>query len=157
MLEFAFSETLSGRLERGAQAAVDFTVPMRAIADYMREATIENFRLESGPDGQRWKPSQRALEEGGQTLRERGHLRQSIFSTSDANTALAGSDVIYAAIHQFGGTIRAKNGKALRTPFGPRTSVTMPARPFLGFSPADIEEIETILSDHLAQALGAGA
>jgi phage virion morphogenesis protein len=162
MLEFTFSETLSGRLNRAAAAAVDFTPAMRAIADYMREATLENFKDERGPDGQKWRPSRRALEDGGLTLTDRGDLRLSITAASDANTALAGTNLVYAAIHQFGGTIRprgAANGgrRALRTPFGPRGAVQMPARPFLGFGPADVAEIEAILTDHLDQALEAGA
>lgn len=162
MLQLAFSERLSARLEAGARAAVDFTVPMRAIADTMRTATVERFEDERGPDGQRWQPSRRAVEEGGLTLTDRGHLRQSITAASDANSALAGTNLVYAAIHQFGGTIRAKGAagggkRALRTPFGPRGSVTMPARPFLGFSPADAAEIEAILIDHLNRAMGPAA
>lgn len=162
MLDFTFSESLSGRMARGAAAAVDFTVPLRAIADYMRTATVERFEREEGPDGQPWKKSARALADGGLTLTDRGQLRQSITAASDASSALAGTNLVYAAIHQFGGTIRAKgtaNGgaRALRTPFGPRGSVTIPARPFLGFGPVDLEEIEFILSDHLDEALGAGA
>ena len=162
MLDFTFSETLSARLQAGARAAVDYTVPMRAIADYMRTAAVERFKDERGPDGQRWKPSQRAIEEGGLTLTDRGHLRQSITAASDATSALAGTNLVYAAIHQFGGTIRAKGNaaggkRALKTPFGPRGSVTMPARPFLGFSPVDVAEIDAILTDHLDRALGAGA
>lgn len=162
MLDFTFSESLSARLERGARAAVDFTVPMRAIADYMRTAAVERFDDERGPDGTPWKPSQRALADGGLTLTDRGHLRQSITAASDATSAIAGTNLIYAAIHQFGGTIRAKGAagggaRALRTPFGPRGSVTLPARPFLGFSPVDAAEIEAILTDHLDSALGAGA
>jgi phage virion morphogenesis protein len=162
MLDFTFSDTLSARLQAGARAAVDYTVPMRAIADYMRTATVERFEDERGPDGQRWKPSQRAIEDGGLTLTDRGHLRQSITAASDATTALAGTNLVSAAIHQFGGTIRAKGGagggkRALKTPFGPRGSVTMPARPFLGFSPVDVGEIDAILTDHLNHALRAGA
>lgn len=157
MLDFTFSESLSARLERGAKAAVDFSVPMRAIADYMKGSTQFRFDDEEGPDGAKWKPSKAAVEEGRTTLKASGDLYRSITALNDATTAIAGTDLIYAAIHQFGGTIRAKNGKALRTPFGPRGSVTMPARPFLGFGPVDLEEIEFILRDHLDAALEAGA
>ncbi len=162
MLEFTFSETLSGLLDKAAKAMVDFSVPMRAIADYMRSSTVERFNDQQGPDGKKWTPSRRAIDKGGRTLIDRENLLGSITAASDATSAIAGTNLIYAAIHQFGGTIRAKGGagggkRALRTPFGPRTSVTMPARPFLGFSPADSAEIEAILTDHLATALGAGA
>ncbi len=160
MLEFTFSETLTPRLERAAKAATDFTAPMRAIADYMRTSTVERFDDQRAPDGTKWTPSRRAIEDGGLTLTDRGHLRQSIVAASDAATAIAGTNLIYAAIHQFGGTLRPRPGsgkRALRTPFGPRGSVAMPARPFLGFGPAEVAEIEAILTDHLSLALGAGA
>ncbi|MBU6167192.1 MAG: phage virion morphogenesis protein [Alphaproteobacteria bacterium] len=161
MLDFTFSDSLLARLEAGEKAAVDFTVPLRAVADYMRTATVERFEDERGPDGQPWKKSQRAITDGGLTLTDRGHLRQSITAASDARQAIAGTNLIYAAIHQFGGTIRAKGAagggaRALRTPFGPRGSVTIPARPFLGFGPVDVAEIEAMLTDHLGTALGAG-
>lgn len=161
MLDFTFSDSLSARLEAGAKAAVDFTVPLRAVADYMRTAAVERFKNEDAPDGTPWLPSQRAITDGGMTLTDRGHLRDSIVAASDATSAIAGTNLIYAAIHQFGGTIRAKGAagggaRALRTPFGPRGSVTIPARPFLGFSPVDVAEIEAMLTDHLGTALGAG-
>ena len=160
MLDFTFTDTLSARLDAGAKAAVDFTPAMGAIADYMRSTTLERFETETGPDGKRWKPSQRAINDGGLTLTDSGALRLSIGAESDATSAVAGTNLIYAAIHQFGGTIRAKPGAggrrgALRTPFGPRGSVTMPARPFLGFSPEDVTEIETVLTQHIQKALDA--
>lgn len=158
MIELSLSDGLTARLQAGAKAAVDFTVPMAAIADLMRSEAVLNFESETGPDGTRWQPSQRATEDGGLTLTDTGHLRQSITAASDAGSAIAGTNLIYAAIHQFGGTIRAKGAaaggsRALRTPFGPRASVSMPARPFLGFGPGLAAEIEGILAAHLDQAL----
>ena len=112
----------------------------------------------SGDAAMPWRPSQRAIEDGGLTLTDTGHLRQSITAASDATSAIIGTNLVYAAIHQNGGTIRAKGAaaggkKALKTPFGPRGSVTMPARPFVGFGPPLVADIEAILAAHLDGAV----
>lgn len=131
---------------------------MAVIADYMRSSTALRFDDQAGPDGAKWKPSKRAIDEGGITLTDRGHLKGSITASSDATSAIAGTNLIYAAIHQFGGRITPKAGKkALNTPFGPRRSVTMPVRAFLGFAPEDVTRIEGVLSDHLRTAFEGGA
>jgi phage virion morphogenesis protein len=153
VIELTLSDDLTARLEAGAKAAVDFTVPMAAIADLMRSETVLNFETERGPDGTPWLPSQRAREDGGLTLTDTGHLRQSITAASDAGSAIIGTNLIYAAIHQDGGTIRPKTKRALKTPFGPRGSVTMPARPFVGFGPPLVADIEAILVAHLDGAM----
>jgi phage gpG-like protein len=79
------------------------------------------------------------------TLRKSGTLAKSphVVRASAAEVVI-GSDRKYAAIHQLGGKtrphiIRAKNAKALKTPFGPRKSVkhsgsNIPARPFFPFT-----------------------
>jgi phage virion morphogenesis protein len=156
MLAFTFTDTLTARLEAGVRASVDFTPVMAAIADKMRSNAVLNFEAESGPDSVRWKPSQRAIEDGGLTLTDSGQLRQSITAASDATSAIAGTNLIYARIHQEGGVIAARPGSALRTPAGPRRSVTMPARPFLGFGEDDLAEIGQMLEDHLDRAINGG-
>lgn len=74
-------------------------------------------------------------------LVESGTLRRSIRIVNiGGTTVIVGTDRIYAAIHQFGGIIRAKDGGKLRfkTPTGWVTvsKVTMPPRPFFPFTPA---------------------
>ncbi len=152
MLEFAFTDTLTTRLEAGIKASVDFTAPMRTIANMMRTQTIERFEAETGPDGIKWLPSQRAEEDGGLTLTDKGHLRQSITSASDATAAVAGTNLIYAAIHQFGGSVRGRTSRRHQNVPKPRV---FPARPFMGFGQADLAEIEAVLDAHLIKALAA--
>jgi hypothetical protein len=55
---------------------------------------------------------------------------------------IIGANRQYAATHQFGATIRAKNKKALTVPIADGSlrllkQVTIPARPFLGLSEGD--------------------
>ncbi len=67
-------------------------------------------------------------------------LAKSFFLKMQANSAIVGNPTIYAAIHQFGGTIRPRNAKALRFESGGRwwtvQKVTIPARPFFPISPS---------------------
>ena len=160
MLDLTLSDRLTPQLDAAIKACLDFGPVMAVIADYMRSETVQRFDDQAGPDGRRWQPSQRAIADGGLTLTDSGELRLSITADSDATSAVAGTNKLYAAIHQFGGTIRGKAGaggrrRALNTPFGPRASVTMPARPFLGFSDADAGHIEGLLADHIRDAFGA--
>ena len=124
--------------------------------------TLRRFRTETGPDGERWKPSGKR---GGQTLTASGRLG-SIRRFVSRDEAGVGTDVAYGPIHQFGGTIpprviRPRSKKALAWP-GARHPVkevrhpgsTMPARPFLGVSSGDERAILDIISDHVERALG---
>ncbi len=52
-----------------------------------------------------------------------------------------GSNLVYAAAHQFGATIKPTNGKLLHFRGHVAKSVTIPARPYLGLSDADKNEI----------------
>lgn len=160
MLTLTFSDEIGAKLAAGIKAAADFTPAMRQIANTMRTDVVFRFENEQGPDGRRWPISQRAAEDGGLTLTDTGHLLNSIVASHDERSAIAGTNLIYAAIHQFGGRIAAKGiagggKKALKTPFGPRGAVTMPARPFLGFGPGDAERFGDILVEHLDKAMRA--
>lgn len=76
-----------------------------AIGNYGESSTRLRFARQAGPDGQKWKPSKRALKTGGQTLRLKGHLLGSISYRASNSGAEWGSNRVYAAIHQFGGKI----------------------------------------------------
>ena len=147
------NDTLSAGIARALAASQDFTPAMAEVARVLETGVRERFETGRDPQGQPWTPSQRAIEKGGRTLVDTGALLSSIASASDATSAVVGTNLVYAAIHQAGGTIRPKRGRALNTPFGPRGAVKMPARPFLGFGPYEVEEIEDILGRHLADAL----
>ena len=70
-----------------------------------------------------------------------GGLAASISQDSNREFAAAGSNKLYAAIHQFGGEA------------GRNHAVTIPARPYLGLSETGKLEIFDIISDHLEHAL----
>jgi len=99
---------------------------------------------------------------GSNQLRIRtGALRDSIDYTvvdsSDMVIGTLGSDKLYAAIHEYGGTIAARNAKHLvfKTPDGWRkvSSVNIPPRPFL--RPAienNKNEVARIINDEILKS-----
>lgn len=140
--------------------------------------TLRRFETESGPDGSPWPPSLRALAESGQTLTDTARLRQSIVSRADRRGFEVGTNLVYAAIHQFGGTIRQperqqtmywhqKAGEIADWRFVKKRKanysethtvaahdVTMPARPYLGVSEGDVRVLGEIAAHWLAGAMG---
>ncbi len=78
---------------------------MRDIAAYGENSTKARFADGVGPDGSPWKPSERVERRGGKTLIKSARLLDSITGDSGDDYAEWGSNVIYAAIHQFGGEI----------------------------------------------------
>lgn len=119
----------------------DLKPAMEEIGSYLVSETLHRFETETRPEGGPWVPSVRAATEGGQTLTDRAHLRQSITYVAGADSVQVGSNLVYAAIHQFGG--RAGRGR----------SVALPARPYLGLAPGDDAEIAAILDDYLSEPL----
>lgn len=163
----------------------DSTPVMASLARLMKSQTQLRFRTQRGPDGLPWKPSRRVTQEGGQTLSLSRLLRNSITAASDSRHAVVGTNRVQAAIHHFGGVIRAKRGPFLAIPVTPaaraagsprrmqdlrvwqtlkgqfvlgtddgtvhfllRRQVTMPARPFLGVSGSDADELLEVLQRH---------
>lgn len=115
---------------------------MAEIAEVMLNGVQDRFGSETDPEGGRWKAHSAATvaRRGGRAtlLRERGRLIGSIHPASDRTSARVGTNLVYGAIHQFGG--QAGRGHA----------TTIPARPYLGFSAEDLDRIREVLEDWLA-------
>lgn len=92
---------------------------MQNMGRVLKTGAQLRFRSTSGPDGAAWEKSFRAKHEGGQTLSLSRRLRNSITYTATGSSATVGTNVVYAAIHQFGGTVRAKNAQFLSIPVTP--------------------------------------
>lgn len=131
-----------------------------ALGEAMRESTLERFKQSKDPTGRRWKTSIRAATTGGKTLIDTAQLRNSIKSKSDASGFAIGTNVKHAATHQFGEpsrTIRARSSKGLRFKVGGRwvtkqkVRVSIPARPFLGFSEEDMQEMKGTVEDFIGR------
>jgi phage virion morphogenesis protein len=148
-----------GTLQRLIALGKNPIEPLRDIAALGESSTRLRFRLQRGPDGQRWKPSLRAQITGGSTLTKDGHLSGSISSRSGKDFAEWGVNRIYAAIHQFGGVIKAKSAGALKFKlpgggFAVVKAVRMPARPYLGVNEDDRQDMLDILQRHIGNVSG---
>lgn len=131
-----FDKAINGLASRPARAK---TALMAEIGDALVSGTIKRFADGEDPEGNPWEASWRAQNEGGKTLVDTGRLRNSIDYVTSPDSVTVGSNVEYARIHQMGG--KAGRGR----------KVTIPARPYLGVSRADMEEVQGILSDFLAE------
>ena len=98
-------------------------------------------------------------------LNDTGALRNSLgvakakgaIGTTDGDEVVLGSNLEYAAIHNYGGTIVPKNGKVLAFPgLGGATilakKVVIPARPFMGIGAQDTADIDEKIQAVLAKA-----
>lgn len=161
---------------RLARLGVDFSPAMSDIAGELEETTRRRFEDGAGPGGVAWVPSRRARKAGGKTLIDSGQLLASITSTHGPTSAEAGTNKVYGALHQFGGTlqrtvttyrrIKPRMTRISDWRFVPRhranfaqdhsVTVTYPARPFLGLDADGEARIVAIVGGWLAR-LGRGA
>jgi len=93
------------------------------------------FLAKTDPDGNQWKPSQRAQITGGKTLFKTGTLFHSIQAhTSAPNERTISTDVFYGPFHQFG-------------------TKRMVRRSFLGFSDEDLYLAERRVLQRVMEAI----
>lgn len=118
-----------------AQKGENLRPLMKNIAGIFASATEENFKNEGRPD--KWTELSEATKKQrtkqkkwpGQILQVSGQLASSISTQYDDESAIIGSNLDYAAIHQLGGQA-GKNKK-----------VEIPARPYLKLTDDDFNEI----------------
>ncbi len=123
-----------------------------SIGEYLVSSTLERFEAGKDPDGRTWTPSARAWTQGlkgrrsrgfGRTLVDKGRLRGSIVYEATPQRVVVGTNVVYAAIHQFGGM--AGRGRKVR----------IPARPYIGINEDDVKEIRGMATDFVASGFKA--
>ena len=167
--------TLQAALDRTIKEIENPQAMLDEIGARLELSVARRFETEMEPGGQAWIPSLRATEEGGQTLTDSARLRQSISrAVSDVEVAV-GTNVIYAAIHQFGGKIEqpertqtllidddtggfvstrtSVEARVVDAKIPARTIDVIP-RPFLGISDADVTAIHKIVRRHVEGATG---
>lgn len=122
-----------------------------SIGETLVSSTLERFEDGKDPDGKVWTPSARAWSQGlkgrrsrgfGRTLVDSGRLRGSITYEATPQRVVVGTNVKYAAIHQFGGM--AGRGRKVR----------IPARPYVGISEEDVLECRGMMTDFVAAGFG---
>ncbi|MEI7409276.1 phage virion morphogenesis protein [Pectobacterium aroidearum] len=150
---------------------------MREIAAAMHDAVEENFAQQGRPAWAGWSPRYAKQRQGGKILQKRGRLAKSISEYSDNDSATVGTNVIYARIHQEGGTINIparsqrayykqnKDGsvgnrfvKKSKSNFSQWNTmgeykITIPARPFLHLTESDVEGMENTAAEYLKRVI----
>ena len=154
-VDISISDNVSAVLERAAREGGDLSAPFALTANAMLNSILDNFDREASPLGVPWKITERKrAQPGTKMLVKSTDLIGSNKSDFGADFAAAGPEASggaadYAAVHQFGARILAKLGSALKTPFGPRGAVNVPARPFAGWNAALEDRTIKIFTDHL--------
>jgi len=132
----AITKALNTMLARGLDLAPAFY----EMGEHILESTQDRMSQELSPDGTPWEPlSINTIEQKDLTnqsekiLRGYGTLADTLSYQVNSNQLMFGSNLEYAATHQFG-----------------RDKANIPARPFLGVSGEDETEILDILRSHLS-------
>lgn len=171
-------------LRRAADQMGNSAPLMANVAGIMHRATMRNFEAQGRPKwqdlasstklsramGGKWMAARSGsgvqVRQPGMILNDTGLLKQSVQMHSTAGEAVVGTDLVYAAIHQFGGktkphVIKAKTKRALS--FGGivvrqvnHPGSNIPARPFLRLTPGDLRDIMGTARLHYAKALARG-
>lgn len=134
---------------------------MAAVAETMRAAVLKNFETEGSRVGKPWQRlSHKTIEQRkkkgywpGKILQRTGQLKRSIISSYGEDYAQVSTNLIYAAIQNYGGVIhrsslktflrKKREGKIASKPGQNRmSSIRIPARPFMKLNNQDIEKIK---------------
>jgi phage virion morphogenesis protein len=126
-----------------AEKTSDMRPLMRNIAGIMADSVEKNFQEQGRPKWQQLAKSTieqriRINKWPGMILQlSQGGLASSITSHYDENSAVVGTNKVYAAIHQFGGNA------------GRNKKVEIPARPYLQLGDKENAEILTEVQEYL--------
>ena len=161
--EFTFDlkelNSLAKLLEQAKLSSSERMQLLENIGTKVEYQTHERFDDQRDSKGNAWKALAQKTRDyyasngmgHGRLLEQSGGLRDSIESQADDWSVLVGATKMYAAIHQFGGEIRPKTKAALYVPgYGMLQKVTIPARPYLGISTSNADDIGKIALAFLA-------
>lgn len=136
-------EHLSGLVD-----AINDPSPLLAeLGEYGLRSTRARFKTQTAPDGTAWAALQPWYQKEKRRNKNRiltlnGYLRGKMtWQLVGDRTVEIGSNLPYAAVHQFGATIKPRAAKVLMFRGHVAKSVTIPARPYLGLSDEDRSEI----------------
>jgi phage virion morphogenesis protein len=134
------SSSVANALNRLIKKVDDSSPALRDIGEHLLESTQDRMSDEVDPQGQAWELlsvntiEQKSLSsQSNKILRGYGTLADTLNYQLNGDQLLFGSNMEYAATHQFG-----------------REDANIPAREFLGFSDEDENEILDILHAHLS-------
>ena len=137
------SQEVERKLQEIATKTSDLKPLMKNIAGIFASAAEDNFAEEGRPD--KWQDLSKVTKKlrekkgkwPGQILQVSGQLASSVNTYYDNDSAVIGSNIEYAAIHQLGGQA------------GRNKKVIIPARPYLKLTDDDFEEIINIFENYI--------
>ncbi|MCB1154629.1 phage virion morphogenesis protein [bacterium] len=142
------NDELSGALERALAEGRDPSDALAAVGEYMVGSIQETFSVGGRPEN--WAPWSDNYAAWRETHRpNKGVLHFDELLSASINFQLhaagveTGTNVKYAAIHQFGGETGSRDGRFI-----------MEARPFVQFLDEDVAVIEDILTEWAFGSLG---
>jgi phage virion morphogenesis protein len=183
-IEFDWDDsTVQSFFQRMRERMQDASPAMRVVASIMRTSVVRNFEKQGRP---RWEPlspvtlALRKRKKKGRKRKSKGSARKpkilrvqgfaggllgSISGEATANSAMVGTNKIYAAVHQFGakkgefGTVtitrkiatsKRSGGSRIAKPYQMQVPWgDIPARPFLVLQDEDKEEIRKTLNNFI--------
>lgn len=125
---------------------------LEQIGEYLLRSTRDRAELQIDPEGDPWAPLspryakwKEKKRPGVPILKFDFHMLGDQLSWQIVGDELfVGTNAVYGATHQFGREVTLPDG----------TRAFIPARPYLGLSDEDAEEVTAILVDHLERAIG---
>ena len=135
-IESAGLEQLAKRLAAIADPATRTSL-LESVTAEIESQTHRRIRAGGpDPDGQpwaEWSDAYKLTRRSGQgKLFSEGNLDDAIQALVSGDEAEVGTNLVYGAIHQFGGD---------------EVGIPIPARPYLGLSPEDVADLDAILDD----------
>ena len=160
---------LKQRLNHQANNLLNLQPLWQLVGMYVQKQTIkERFDKEQAPDGTKWKPLsparikqrlKRHKSGNMKILQDTGKLRRSVQYEAGQTYVRIGSNLEYARIHQFGGTINIKQFRTFKKTYSHyvlKRSVFIPARPFLGVTPNERQHINDMFRAYLKRHVFTG-
>lgn len=145
----------------------ELTAVNRQIGQVIKEGTIERFQSEKSPEGEKWVPlaestliararkrsnklktkkgeytkRARTIMANAKPLKDTGKLMSSLSVKANKQGVAVGTNAVQAGLMQMGGT--AGRGR----------KVKVPARPFLGMSDEEKQDIQNLLIDFIEEKI----
>lgn len=141
------SKEVNDKLLELAQRAKNTKPVMREIALIIRNYVDEKFETEGRYQGEKWEDLKEPYKQKrtkkkrgkGKILTLDGELREKIDDKVTNDSVVVGTNQVYAAIHNFGGDVKKRNGGTFE----------MPKRQFMAFEPKLNELIADEVFVHL--------